>query len=210
MISRVVFVGLAACATAIPPANSADGGTNADAVLDAARVSNTHDAAPTSGCSFTGELASWQLTGQSGSETSVAATTMASGVTAGALTRTAALTGTAGSGSINGSNWPTASALDATKYYSFSIEPPTGCSIVLSSISIDAKASTTGPATAVIGTSADNYATTTPVSTSAPSSPSVSVTSAGSLELRVFGYSATASSGTLRVQNTLTVTGQIM
>jgi hypothetical protein len=210
MFSRVVFIGLAACATATPSSLSGDGG---NAGIDAERITNgdaqPHGDAASSGCSFTGALASWDFTGQAGSEASVVAATMATGITAGPVTRASALTSSSGSGSINSNNWPSSGAIDTTKYYSFSIAPPTGCSIKLIAIAIDAKASGTGPASAVLATSADAFAATVPVSTSAASSPTITVTSATNLEIRLFGYSASATSGTMRIQTMLTVNGSI-
>ena len=207
MFSRVIFVGLAACATA-SPSSSGDGGTSGDA--QRITTGDARGVAPTSGCSFTGALATWDLSGQTGSEASVVAATMANGVTAGQITRSSAVASASGAGSINGSNWPSGAALDATKYYALTIAPPAGCSIKLSTIAIDAKASGTGPATAVLATSADSFAMTTSISTSAASSPTITVTSASSLEIRIFGYSASATAGTLRIQNTLAVNGQIL
>lgn len=209
MFSRAAFLGIAACATATPSISN-EGGNSGD---DAQRVTpedarSLHDVA-TSGCSFSGALATWDLSGQIGSEATVVAATMASGVTAGPVTRAAALTATAGSGSINSSNWPSSSALDPTKYYAFALAPPTGCTIKLSTIAIDAKASGTGPASAVLATNVDAFVTTIPVSTAAASSPTITVTSSTNLEIRLFGYSASATAGTLRVQNTLTVSGSI-
>ncbi|MEO8841986.1 MAG: hypothetical protein ABI591_30160 [Kofleriaceae bacterium] len=208
MFSRVVFVGLAACATAAPSI-SRDGGNPGDAQPITNGDAPPHGDAATSGCSFTGALATWDFSAQAGGEATVAAATTASGVTAGPVTRAAALTATAGAGSINSNNWPSSGALDSTKYYAFTIAPPTGCSLKLSSIAVDAKASGTGPANAVLATSADAFAATAAVSTSAPSSPTITVTSSTSLEIRLFGYSASATTGTLRVETTLTINGSI-
>jgi hypothetical protein len=48
------------------------------------------------------------------------------------------------------------------------------------------------------------------VSTSSPSTPSLSATSAtDTLEVRIYGFHATATTGTMRVQNTLTATGAV-
>lgn len=209
MSSRVVFLGLAACATAAPSISNEGGNSGDDAQRVTTEDARSPDDAATSSCSFSGALATWDLSGQTGSEATVVATTMASGVTAGPVTRAAALTATAGSGSINSSNWPSSSALDPTKYYAFTLAPPTGCTIKLSTIAIDAKASGTGPASAVLATNVDAFVTTIPVSTSAASSPTITVTSSTNLEIRLFGYSASATAGTLRVQNTLTVSGSL-
>jgi hypothetical protein len=214
----LVITALAACATAssqqpggttdAPPGHSdAPGGGDGlpphiDAAIDA----------PPGSCQtpFTGALATWSFTGESGSQAQTAATAMATGVTAGPVSRSSALTVASGVGSINSSNWPTAAALDSTKYYTFSVTPPTGCSMDLTKLSIDAKSSGTGPTMAVVATSNDSYGATAAVSTTAASMPALTVTGAtGAIEIRVFGFAASGTGGTMRIQNTLTVTGSL-
>ncbi|MEO6775882.1 MAG: hypothetical protein ABI467_23175 [Kofleriaceae bacterium] len=207
---------IGACAQAGPSDRTGDSGTPTDAPgheIDAAPRSDGPGSGSGSGsgsaCSFTGALASWNLTGQTGTEPSVVAASTATGVTAGALTRSAALTAVSGADSINSSMWPAAAALDATKYYAFTLTAPTGCSITLTSVSIDALASGSGPASGAIATSSDGFVATTPISTAAPSTPAVTATASGQLELRVYGYSASGATGTLRIRTTLTVHGTI-
>jgi hypothetical protein len=217
--SSLLLVLIAACAT----------GTNASSRTDAAPDTSrpdapvhdapVHDApidappdAPSGACAmpFSGVLATWTLTGQPGSQASTAAASSAPGVTTTSLQRAATLNAATGSGSINSSNWPTAAQLDATKYYTFSFTPPSGCTASVSAIAIDLKASASGPASVAIATSADGFVQTTPASPNAASTPAVTVTGAtGTLEIRVFGYAATSAAGTLRVQNTLQVTGSV-
>jgi hypothetical protein len=139
----------------------------------------------------------------------VVAASTATGVTASELTRAAGLTATAGAGSINSSNWPTG-ALDATKYYAFTVTPPSGCSVKLSGLAIDIKSSASGPASGALATSADAFVATTTVGTSAPSTPTMTTTSSTTLEIHVYGSAATSTSGTMRIQNTLTVSGSIL
>jgi len=77
-------------------------------------------------------------------------------------------------------------------------------------MAIDVLASGTGPAMAAVATSADSFAQNAMVSTSAASSPLLTVTAVhGALELRVLGYSATATTGTMRIQNTMSITGAL-
>jgi hypothetical protein len=215
----------AACATAggqQPPTNDNNGpmpdaghqasGTpdappHIDAAIDGAVT--TPDA-PASACAYSGVLATWSLSGQPGTQTSTPAASSAAGVTAGSLSRAAGLTATAGSGSMNSSNWPTAAQLDPTKYYTVAITPPTGCTMSVSSIVLDMKASASGPASAAVATSADSFAQTTPASPNATSMPALTVSGAsGMIEIRIYGYAATGTSGTMRVQNTLQVTGTL-
>ena len=140
----------------------------------------------------------------------MSATSSAAGVAAGRFGRSSALSSYSGSGSINSTNWSTTSQLDATKYYTVTIAPPSGCALSITSISVDAKASSSGPSSAVIGTSLDNFSQKGIVSTSVPSTPTMSVSNAtNSVEVRIYAYSATSSSGTLRVQNTFTVSGSL-
>jgi hypothetical protein len=61
----------------------------------------------------------------------------------------------------------------------------------------------------VVATDADGYATRTPVSTTAASTPTLAVDATTARQLRVYGYSATGASGTMRIQNTLTITGSV-
>ncbi len=159
---------------------------------------------------YSGVLATWDFSAQSGTEASMAATSSAPGVVAGSFSRAAALTAASGAGSINSSGWPSTAQRDSTKYYTVSVAPPTGCSLTVSSLSIDAKSSSTGPTSAVAATSLDNFTLTGAVSTTMPSTPALSVVNApSSVEIRIYGYSASSSSGTMRVQNTFTVTGSL-
>jgi hypothetical protein len=84
------------------------------------------------------------------------------------------------------------------------------CALQVSSLSIDVKASGTGPTKAALATSADAFGQTGAISTTAPSTPNLSVAGTnGSLEIWTYGYSAGGAIGTTRVQNTLSVTGTL-
>jgi len=169
------------------------------------------DAPPAqSGCAFSGVLATWDFSGDTGNEASKAVASTAANITAGAFARGSGLTATTGSGSINSSNWPTAASADATKYYTVTITPAAGCTMDLTSVAIDARASASGPATAGVGTDADQFMYGSQVSTTAPSTPALSVTGAtGAVEIRIYGWSATGGTGTFRVQNTFSVSGSL-
>jgi hypothetical protein len=214
---------LAGCATATSP-NDLTGDahqTDARPTTDARPITDgavNHDAtpgvdAPTGSCTtpVTGMLATWNFASpsQPGTQASTAATAMATGITAGAVSRSAGLTGTAGAGSINSTNWPSG-GLDPTKYYAFTIAPPAGCTLDLTSLSIDTKASASGPASGALATSADSFAATTSVATNAPGTPAVSVSGAtGQIEVRVYGYLASMAAGTFRIQNALILNGSL-
>ena len=218
---KAVAVLLAGCAVAgmpqpggAPP--DAQQGTSADAPqnMQADAPQNVQaDAAidaPSGACghAFTGVLATWTFAGQPGSQATTTAMSSAAGITAGSVQRASALTASSGASSMNSSNWAIG-AIDKTKYYSLTLAPASGCGLSITSVAIDVKSSSTGPAMAVIASSADNYAQQAAVSTSAASTPALTATASGMLELRVYGFSATSAAGTMRVQNTLTVTGSI-
>jgi hypothetical protein len=158
---------------------------------------------------FSGVLATWNLATQPGNETSAQSTTTAPGITSALLGRAVGLTAAAGTGSINSTGWATTAQADTTKFYTFVMTPPGGCSITVTTLAIDALASGTGPASASVATSADAFAHTTSISTTAPSQPAVTATLPGMIEVRVYGFAASATTGTLRIQNTLTVSGTL-
>jgi hypothetical protein len=161
-------------------------------------------------CAFTGVLATWDFAGAAGSQLSTPVKTTGGNATAGPITRATGLTAVAGATSINSSGWPTAATLDPAKYYTMTLTPPTGCTLSLTSASIDAKASGTGPAMVALGTSADAYAQTTALTQNTVNTPALAVSGASSpVEVRIYGWAATAAAGTFRLQNTLTISGSV-
>jgi hypothetical protein len=159
----------------------------------------------------TGVLVTYDMSSESGSETSAAPTSYVTGVSAGSLTRASALTAVSGSGSINASGWATAGSADSTKYFTFTVTPAAGCTVTLSSVALDLSASSTGPANGDVATSADTFGTHTAsfAGTSTPSVALGSVSGTGAVEVRVYGYGASGTSGTLRIRNTMKVSGTI-
>jgi hypothetical protein len=211
-MSRLLLVlAAAACATAGQSAGDAshhtgDGPSGGDGGIDSSRD------APPGACATptTGMIATWSFIGESGSQASTSAGSAAMGITAGPVSRSAGLIVANGVGSINSSGWPTTTSLDPTKYYTFAVTPDPGCVLDLSSLAIDTKTSSTGPTLAVVATSADSFGQTSPVSLNTAGTSSLLVTGAtGMVELRVFGYKASASTGTMRIQNTLTLNGTL-
>ncbi len=158
---------------------------------------------------FSGVLATWTFVGASGTQTATNVATTATGVSATAISRSPALAPAAGLDSISAGNWPQIGTLDSQSYFTASITSPTGCHVVVTALGVDAKSSNTGPMMAAVGTSADAFAAPVTISTSTPSTPALTAASTGQLELRIFGFAATASGGTMRIQNTLTVTGRV-
>jgi hypothetical protein len=159
---------------------------------------------------FTGMLGTWDLTSQPGSQVSSPAKMAAPGVTAGGLSRSAALVATSGTNSIAASNWTTGAMPDMTMYFTLSITPPAGCTVSMTGMAVDVASSGTGPTVAAVATSADAFAHTSPISTALPSTPTLAVSkSATAIELRIYGYGAMAATGTMRVQNMMTITGSL-
>ncbi len=161
--------------------------------------------------SATGTIGTWDMSSASGAQASTAGTSMP-GATTGALTRSADLTAVAGAGSINSSGWPSSSSMSSSSgYYTFSITPPSGCTVTITSASVETKASNSGAGKGAIATSADgfnNASSITVSTTDTTSTPSLSVSAAtGSVELRVFGWDAGSTSGTMRIEGELTLTG---
>lgn len=179
---------------------------------DGSAVCSTVDAMPSAQCAMTGHgvLAAWDLTGQPGTQTSSAASMTLPGVTTLPLARSPALMSSPGQNSISASNWPSAAQPDRGSYFTLSISAPAGCTLSLSAIALDVSSSGTGPASAALATSQDGFAHDVPVSTSAPGDVPLAVSGApGMIELRIFGYAASGSAGTMRVQNQVSITGEV-
>jgi hypothetical protein len=192
---------------------SADTGTTAEAgpPADAAPEVGVSD----SGCAghgTTGVLVTFDLSSQSGSEATATATSSVTGIASGAaVARAAGLTAVSGSGSINASGWPSGSTANASDYFTLTVTPAAGCSVTLTTASLDVKASSTGPSTADVATSMDAFGTHTAsfAGTATPKVTLTGVTSTGAIELRVYGYGASGTTGTFRIENTLTLSGSI-
>jgi hypothetical protein len=186
-----------------------DGGTSKS---DSGSTSPKTDGGSTStgSCAFTGALATYDFSGESGDQTSTAAKTKATGVTATDVKRATALTAVSGSDSINASGWATATHVDTSKYYTLSVTPPSGCKLDITSISVDTSASGSGPSNGAVATSDDSFSATTNFTPGSTANPGLSVSgSTGAIEIRVYGYGASSGAGTMRMESTLTVSGSL-
>ena len=184
----------------------ADTGGAKDAVADTTPPSD-------SGCvgqGTSGVLVTFDLSTQTGSEASVTASTTAGGLGGATLSRAPALTATSGSGSMNSSGWPTTASANASDYYTFTVTPATGCTVTLTSLAVDVQASGTGPTKGDVATSSDSFAThTASFAGTSKTTATLSASGASPLEVRVYGYGASGSAGTFRIQNSLTLSGSI-
>lgn len=211
MSRLALVVALTGCATATQSIGDAPRATSDGPSGTTDGPAATHDA-PAGSCATptSGMIAAWSFIGEPGTQTMTAASAMAAGITADPVSRSAGLAGLAGMNSINASNWPAAPALDVTKYFTFAVTPPGGCVLDLTSLAIDTKTSTSGPSSAVVATSADGFGQTAAVPLNTPGTTSLLVTgAAGMVEVRVFGYAASSTAGSLRIQNTLTLNGTL-
>ena len=213
MLGRTVVIALAltACARGrseepLVDARSVDAATQVDA---AAQGPDAPTSSSTCADAFAGTLATWNLATESGNQASTAATMVVHGITAGAITRSAGLTAVTGIGSINSSGWATTAQRDPAKYYAFTLAPPTGCVLAITGAMIDARSSGTGPVSASLSTSVDNYAAAATVSTTTAGTVAVTAMAGGMIEIRIYGYAASSSGGTFRLQNSLAITGEL-
>jgi hypothetical protein len=190
-----------------------DASTQSDAPaghVDAAIDADIDASSGTCASAMTGTLAVWSFASETGTQAQTAASMTATGVTAGAVTRSTGLVATSGAGSINSSMWSLSATNDGTTYYTFSVTPPAGCAMDLTSLAVDTRASGTGPHSAAVGTSADAFAATVAITPTNANTAALAVSGAtGMIEVRVFGWAATATGGTFRIQNTLTLTGTL-
>ena len=192
-----------------PQGNGYDAGAPAKDGGAPAGDAGTDATTPGTCSSFTGSLVTFDLTKLSGSPSDVTPSAKATGVTVGALKRTG-VTAVSTSGAFNASGWPTG-AVDKSKYYGFSLTPPSGCTISLTKVSLSLDASNTGPKSASIGTSDDAYGTLRNATIGSATNVTLQgVTNVdGSVEVRLYGYSAEGSGGTMRIADTLSVTGAL-
>jgi hypothetical protein len=149
-------------------------------------------------------IATYNLAGAAGGEASSAAPTISGNVTATSITRGAGLTANAGGNSFNSANFAT--TFDATKYVQLGIAPTAGNSLTLNNLFFNTQRSNTGPATVEIRSSLDGYATTIatispPASLAAQSValPAAFSSLSSGVTFRLFGYSASGTSGTFRI-----------
>jgi hypothetical protein len=187
---------------------------DASIVKDAAPAPDAAQLDGSSGCPTTsGVLATFDFTGQLGNQVSTPVTSNVQGLTVGAISRGSGLTAVSGKNSINSSGWPGSSSLNlaSTSYLTLTVTPDPKCKLDLSSMSVDTQTSPTGPAKAAVSTSADAFKTSTAFTPgNGVSNVTMSVSAAtGAVEIRIFGHASVDPSGTMRVQNTFTLSGAL-
>ena len=186
-----------------------------DAAVDGADAApSAHDAAVDAvvapACAFSGELVRFDLATASGAQADLAPASTATTLGATVLRR-GGVTTVSTNQAMNASDWPTG-AVDLGKHFTFTVTPPAGCVLTVTSLSVDLKASSTGPKAAAVGSSVDGFGArvSVPITSAQVVVPLPGILHvASALELRVFGSAADASSGTLRLEGTLSVTGTV-
>lgn len=95
----------------------------------------------------------WDLLGQPGTQSTVAASGVAANVTGAALTRGAGLSGNAGTNSMNAAGWTG----QATDFFSFGFTADPGYSVDLDELYIGTRSSNTGPGSIGLFSSLDSF-----------------------------------------------------
>ena len=159
------------------------------------------------------KIANWNMAGLLGTESSAAGTGSTS-VTALNATRGAGLTGFGAANSMSAAGW----SGQATDFFSFGFTVASGESVVLSSLSIGTRASSTGPGTVGLFYSGNNYASAVATITQGSGTFVNSVINlsalgelSGTVEFRLMAIGTnsasggtTAANGTLRMTNYFT------
>ena len=132
------------------------------------------------------------------------------------ITRGSLLSASSASNRFSAIGFANNTTLDANRTFSFTITPGTGYKVSLSTLVFTLQRSGTGPAAFQVRTSADNYASAVLTQTGITSTSGVSYTATFSnlnnltsaVTVRIYGYSASATSGTCSV-NDFTFNGTV-
>ncbi len=173
-----------------------------------------------------GQIAAWQLYGKTGSETSIDASTLNSNLNTSTLTRGVGLNASALANVFGSTNFTTsgtkADAITNNKYITFNIKAKSGFQVSLSTLDVRFRRSSTGPnafrwqysldgSTFTDLGSADIGYTLTTTGGDAQTQISLSgitalqnVSSSTSIIFRLYGWGATATSGTFGIGRSLT------
>jgi hypothetical protein len=150
------------------------------------------------------QLATYNFSGLSGTPSSVAGVA-AAGLTASSLTRGPGLTAASGVGRFGAASFTTASSIDTTDYFTFTLTPSAGQILNVTDLAFSERRSATGIRNIAVRSSLDNFST----SLALFSVPDDTLTRRQSfslggdfahvtnpLEFRIYGYGAEAASGT--------------
>ncbi|MEQ1606899.1 MAG: kelch repeat-containing protein [Pyrinomonadaceae bacterium] len=181
-------------------------------VLTAAGLSSGRTAQTTFTDASPGSLGNYATQGlpNSPAPTSVSPSNVASNVTFSTLTRGSGLSLSGAANAFSSSNWTGAASPDANDYYEFTIAPNAGYQFSASELRIGLQRSGTGPTSAVVRSSLDGYTANIGSVISVPTSTgtftiNLSTTtglqnSVSPVTVRIYGYGASNSVGTMRVE----------
>jgi len=151
----------------------------------------------------------YDFTGELGNQISSAPDTVALGLAASDLARGPGLTPNTGDDSINSSGWTTAASYDVDDYYTFSITADPGWTMTLDSIQFGERRSSTGIRNWEIRSSLDAFSAAVgsgpvPDDTNTRNQlillPAATFANlSGTVEFRIYGFSAEAAGGTWRL-----------
>ena len=165
-----------------------------------------------------GTLGNYATAGLSGVSASIPPSNVATNATFSNLTRGSGLTATSVTNAFNSSGWTTSSAPDANDYYEFTITPNAAHQFSASELRVGLQRSSTGPPNVVLRTSLDSFASnigpviSPPIAPVAVATSVIDLTTVTGLQnsstpvtLRLYGYGASSSAGTLRIERVTTV-----
>ncbi len=189
---------------------------NTSFVLTALGLTSGRTAQTTFTDSSPGSLGNYATSGLSGTTapTAVSPSNVAANVTFSNLSRGTGLTAVATTNAFNSSSWQTASTLTIagnTDYYEFTVTPNAGYQFSASELRVGLQRSGTGPSQAELRSSLDSYASTIGSAITVSASLTTSTIDLSSISglqnqnsavtFRIYGYSASNTAGTLRIQN---------
>jgi len=152
------------------------------------------------------QVAGWELAGQPGDQLTNSATILAAHVSSAELVRGAGVDPVAGGGSMNSDGWTTTNsvtdAIANNDYYEFNMVIDDHFHANVTNVQIALRRSNSGPKSAQLRSSADNYnaslGTATVTTTSGLKTFTVNL-DLNSTTFRLYGYDATGATGTLRI-----------
>lgn len=152
-------------------------------------------------------LATYSFLGQPGDQTSTPVNTLATGVSASAITRGPNIGALAVTNTMAATNWSTNNSVWAQRYYEFSLTPDTGFTLSLTSLVVGmARATPNGPTNYAIRSSIDSFASN--LFTGITPTSATKVTNffgsgfndiSNTISFRVYGYNAASPEGRFRL-----------
>lgn len=163
-------------------------------------------------------IARYTFTGSSGSQLSNGASLVQVNTFNSFFARGPGIVPVTGTDSMNSSGWTLGTSIDASDYYTFTLQAAPGFELDLAGLSFTERRSGTGPASFELRSSLDAFAA---AAASGATSPDPLETLhnlvlgpafediAGPVEFRLYAYGATGAAGTWRIIDQLEVTGSV-